>query len=174
MTKSGAEEALQPADAALPRDVPLQIDLGVMASGLGFLMKVGHLVAAERNTRHFREAGLAPSCFTILKCLQCNPGLRQGHLAAALRIKPAMMTKLVRGFEAEGWIRRQIPDGDRRTVNLFLTDAGEARLADADTHFDRAMQAEECDLSAVEVAELRRLLWKLIGVTPKRTLQLPG
>ena len=165
--------------APMPRpvvgeDSATPVDFGLMAQGLGFLMKVGHMVAAERNDRHFREADLAPSFYTILKFLQTNPGLRQGHLAQALRIKPAMMTKLIRDFESAGWVNRTVPDGDRRTVILRLTPAGEARVQAADSHFSRAMLAEHGPLAAAEVNELRRLLHKYIGLEPDRILRLPG
>jgi DNA-binding MarR family transcriptional regulator len=139
------------------RESTVPVDFGIMAEGLGFLLKVGQIVAAERNDRHFRQADLAPSVYTILKFLQTNPGLRQGHLAQALRIKPAMMTKLIRDFEDAGWVGRTIPDGDRRTVILRLTPAGEARVQMADSHFNRAMLAEQGPLAADEVNELRRL-----------------
>jgi DNA-binding MarR family transcriptional regulator len=159
---------------AVGEDTTIPVDFGHMAQGLGFLMKVGHIVAAERNNRHFREGGLAPSVYTILKFLQANPNLRQGHLAQALRIKPAMMTKLIREFEEEGWVSRTIPDGDRRTVILRLTAAGEDRVAAADHHFSNAMQAEHGPLAPGEVSELRRLLHKFIGLGPNAVLRLPG
>jgi DNA-binding MarR family transcriptional regulator len=160
--------------APLGDEATVPVDFGLMAQGLGFLMKVGHIVAAERNDRHFREADLAPSFYTILKFLQTNPGLRQGHLAQALRIKPAMMTKLIRDFEGAGWVDRTIPDGDRRTVILRLTPAGDARVQAADSHFSRAMLAEHGPLVAAEVNELRRLLHKYIGLEPDGILRLPG
>jgi len=155
-------------------DISIPVDFGVMADGLGFLLKVGQILAAERNDRHFREADLAPSFYTILKFLQTNPGLRQGHLAQALRIKPAMMTKLIRDFEDAGWVNRTIPDGDRRTVILRLTAAGEARVRAADTHFEDAMLAEHGPLARDEVNELRRLLRRYIGLGPDTILRLPG
>jgi DNA-binding MarR family transcriptional regulator len=165
--------------APMPRsaggeDSTIPVDFGIMAQGLGFLMKVGHIVAAERNDRHFRQADLAPSVYTILKFLQTNPGLRQGHLAQALRIKPTMMTKLIRDFEDAGWVDRSIPDGDRRTVILRLTPSGDARVQAADSHFNRAMLAEQGPLAADEVNELRRLLHKYIGLEPDTILRLPG
>lgn len=165
------------AQASLPaagEDSTIPVTFGIMAGGLGFLLKVGQLVAAERNDRHFRDADLAPSAYTILKFLQMNAGLRQGHLAQALRIKPAMMTKLIREFELAGWVHRSIPDGDRRTVILRLTAAGEARVAAADRHFESAMWAEHGPLDSAEVADLRRLLHKYIGLGPDTILRLPG
>jgi DNA-binding MarR family transcriptional regulator len=154
-------------------ETSIPVDFGVMAEGLGFLLKVGQIHAAERNDKHFREADLAPSSYTILKFLQTNPGLRQGHLAQALQIKPAMMTKLIRDFESQGLVTRTIPDGDRRTVILRLTDRGQARVRAADSHFQDAMLAEQGHLTREEVNELRRLLHRYIGLGPGTILRLP-
>jgi len=169
-----ATAALRSGPAPVPDAAEGAVDLGIMAEGLGFLMKVGQLAAAERNEPHFRAAGLPPSSYTILKVLQANPGLRQGQLATALRVKPALMTKLVRGFEDAGLVRRHVPDGDRRTVELTLTRAGQARVEEADGHFAAARSAEEAGLSTTEVAELRRLLCRYLGIDTDGRLRSPG
>jgi DNA-binding MarR family transcriptional regulator len=171
-----ATAALRSSPAPVPDADPQEgaVDLGIMAEGLGFLMKVGQLAAAERNEPHFRAAGMAPSSYTILKVLQANPGLRQGQLATALRIKPALMTKLIRGFEDAGLVQRHIPDGDRRTVELTLTAAGQARVGAADGHFDAARAAEETGMTAAEVADLRRLLRRYLGIDTDGRLRSPG
>jgi DNA-binding MarR family transcriptional regulator len=167
------QTAARAAPLGVEEDISIPVDFGVMAEGLGFLLKVGQIHAADRNDRHFREADLAPSSYTILKFLQTNPGLRQGHLAQALRIKPALMTKLIRDFEAAGWVSRTIPDGDRRTVILRLTPDGETRVRSADAHFQNAMLAEHGPLTRDEVTELRRLLHRYIGLGPGTILRLP-
>jgi DNA-binding MarR family transcriptional regulator len=168
------QTAASTAQSDLEDDGSIPVAFGVMAEGLGFLLKVGQLTAAESNNRHFREADIAPSVFTILKFLQTNPGLRQGHLAQALKIKPAMMTKLIRDFEEQGWVDRVIPDDDRRTVILRLTEAGDARLRAADSYFEDAKVAEFGPLTRDEVNELRRLLQRYIGLGPDAILRLPG
>jgi len=169
-----ATAALRSGPAPVPEATEGSVDLGIMAEGLGFLMKVGQLAAAERNEPHFRAAGLPPSSYTILKVLQANPGLRQGQLATALRIKPALMTKLIRGFEDAGLVHRHVPDGDRRTVELTLTAAGQARVDAADGHFDAARAAEEAGMTVAEVDELRRLLRRYLGIGTDGRLRIPG
>lgn len=145
-----------------------------LASSLGLLMKLGHLAASERNTEYFRRAGLAPSAYTILRVLQLNPGLRQGQLATALRIKPTLMTRLIRDFEERGWVARKTPDDDRRAVTLTLTPKGAARVADAEALVAAAFRAEQAGLSDTELAEFQRLLRKLCGMAEDGTLRLPG
>jgi len=169
------------ADPAPPslatRDAPEDgagIALGDMAGSLGLLFKLAQLTAADRNRDHFRRMDLSPSAHTILRTIQANPGLRQGHLAAALRIKPALMTRLVRDFEDAGLVARRIPDDDRRTVRLSLTPAGAARVARARAHAAAAFAAEHQALSAPDIATLERLLRHYCGITHDGTLHLPG
>lgn len=162
----GAAEGAEP--------VALTVRFDGLASSLGLLMKLGQLAASERNTDYFRRAGLAPSAYTILRVLQLNPGLRQGQLAAALRIKPTLMTRLIRDFEERGWVARKTPDDDRRAVTLTLTPKGATRVADAEPLVADAFRAEQAGLSEAELAEFQRLLRKLCGMAADGTLRLPG
>jgi DNA-binding MarR family transcriptional regulator len=150
------------------------IALEDMAGSLGLLFKLAQLTAADRNRAHFGQMDMSPSAYTILRTIRGNPGLRQGHLAAALRIKPALMTRLIRDFEDAGWVARRIPDDDRRTVRLTLTPAGNARLARADTHAAAAFASEHQALTAAEIATLERLLRRYCGITQDGILHLPG
>lgn len=150
------------------------IALEDMAGSLGLLFKLAQLTAADRNRDHFGEMGLSPSAYTILRTIRANPGLRQGQLAAALRIKPALMTRLIRDFEDAGLVARRIPDDDRRTVRLTLTTAGADRLAQADTHAAAAFASEHQALPPAEIATLKRLLRRYCGITQNGILRLPG
>ncbi|MDP2085352.1 MAG: MarR family transcriptional regulator [Gemmobacter sp.] len=165
-TEHPGEAAFDAADAG--------IALGGMAGSLGLLFKLAQLTAADHHRAHFQRTGLSPSAYTILRTIRGNPGLRQGHLAAVLRIKPALMTRLIRDFEDAGLVARRIPDDDRRTVTLTLTPEGAARLDRAAPHVTAAFAAEHHGLTAAEVARLQQLLQKYCGVTQNGTLRLPG
>ncbi|MGW3915884.1 MarR family transcriptional regulator [Streptomyces sp. NPDC005070] len=54
------------------------------------------------------------------------------RLAASLRESGDRMSYLLRGLQAAGLLERDRRDGDRRTVEVTLTDAGRARFADAE------------------------------------------
>lgn len=61
----------------------------------------------------------------LLSCLAENPGARPSQLARQLRLAPNSVTTLVNGLESRGLVTRTSGNGDRRTVALRLTGAGE-------------------------------------------------
>ena len=149
------------------------IRLGGMAASLGLLFKLSQLTAADHNRDHFHRLGLSPSAYTILWTIRANPGLRQGHLASALRIKPALMTRLIRDFETAGLVARRIPDDDRRTVTLTLTPDGAARLDRAEDAIAAAYTAEHRGMTPAEIRQLQQLMQKYCGISQDGTLHLP-
>ncbi|MBO0849057.1 MAG: MarR family transcriptional regulator [Pseudonocardia sp.] len=61
----------------------------------------------------------------LLSCLAENPGARPSQLARLLRLAPNSVTTLVNGLRTRELITRTGGSGDRRTVSLALTHAGE-------------------------------------------------
>jgi DNA-binding MarR family transcriptional regulator len=61
----------------------------------------------------------------LLSTLADSPGARPSQLARQLRLAPNSVTTLANGLEARGLVIRSSGDGDRRTVALRLTEAGE-------------------------------------------------
>ncbi len=61
----------------------------------------------------------------LLSCLAENPAARPSQLARQLRLAPNSVTTLANGLESRGLVTRTSGDGDRRTVTLRLTQAGE-------------------------------------------------
>jgi DNA-binding MarR family transcriptional regulator len=55
--------------------------------------------------------------------------LRMGDLARAVVISKSGLTTLVDRMQAAGLVRREIPPGDRRAIDVVLTDAGRERFA---------------------------------------------
>lgn len=133
---------------------------------LGFLLRLAHL---DSFSRFFSAANLTESQLTeatLLHLLQLNPGIRQGVLARQLRLKRAHMTKIVQGLEARGLVRQAIPEEDRRSVTLTLTEAGAEALA---ALWPAVMAGETrvpAGLTPAERVRLLGLLQKLIA-TPR-------
>ena len=144
------------------------IDLGPLASSLGFLFRMGQVEIFGMFYEALGKLGLKPGEFSVLWVVHLNPGVRQGAVAETLRIKPAHMTKLVRSFEAEGMISRHIPEADRRGIELRLTPRGEAFVQDHAAEFFTYAQSETNRLSPGEARQLIALLQKFtrLGGTP--------
>jgi len=145
-----------------------ELSLGELRESLGFLLRIAQVRNYERFYDAFGDIGLRPGEFSVIWVIRQNPGVRQGVLAETLRIKPAQMTKMIRRLEDKGRIRRVIPDDDRRSVKLFLTEAGE-RFAEAnrDAFFGQD-DYHNHGLSELDARQLAQLLRRYSGFE-KRT-----
>ena len=61
----------------------------------------------------------------LLSCLAENPGIRPSRVAQLLKLAPNSVTTMVNGLQAKELLLRTTGDGDRRTVALALTAAGQ-------------------------------------------------
>ncbi|MEO8241924.1 MAG: MarR family transcriptional regulator [bacterium] len=137
--------------------------LGGLEDSLGFLLRICQLRVYEAFYERFGEDELRPGEFSVMWVIHLNPGIRQGVLAATLRIKAAQMTKMVRRLEEQDKISREIPDDDRRSVRLTLTAMGESFIADQQAAFFGNESYHNHPLPPAEAAELARLLRKYAG-----------
>lgn len=141
-----------------------QIRTGQLGSSLGFLLRIAQLEAFEQFFARFGDADLRPGEFSVLWVIGLNPGLRQGDLAAVLRIKPAHMTKIIRRLEELGRVERTIPEDDRRSVTLRLTETGRAFVTENEAAFFGQDAYFDHSLTPDEEAALVRLLRKVAGL----------
>lgn len=146
---------------------PAEVRFGRLRDSLGFLLRLAQL----RNFSSFFDdlgaLGLRPGMVSVLIMVAENPGIRQGVLARALMIKRAHMTKMVQAMEDEGLIRRTVPEEDRRSVELWITQAGRARLDETRAPFDAFEKRASRRLSPAEERDLRRLLQRYLGLGPQ-------
>ncbi|GGY14253.1 MarR family winged helix-turn-helix transcriptional regulator [Streptomyces minutiscleroticus] len=64
-----------------------------------------------------------------------------GRLAAATETTGAATTQLVNGLAAAGYVTRERPAGDKRSVLVTLTDAGRSRHRERQAALTRALDA---------------------------------
>lgn len=143
---------------------PETIDIGDLDDSLGFLSRIAQLTIFEQFFEQLGSLGFRPGEFSTLLVIARNPGIRQGLLAEALHIKPAQMSKLIRGFEQRGLVRRSIPDHNRRSVELTLTEAGRELIVQSRPAFLSHETQKPERLTARETEQLKRLLRKLVGL----------
>jgi DNA-binding MarR family transcriptional regulator len=88
---------------------------------------VARLRRAMRRAWRVEDVGnpLSVAQLELLTSLGEHPGARPGQVARALRLAPNSVTTLVNGLQARGLVTRADGVGDRRTVHLALTAAGE-------------------------------------------------
>jgi DNA-binding MarR family transcriptional regulator len=84
-------------------------------------------VAIARLSRRLRKhelAGLTPTQLAALSTVERSGPLRLGDLAAAERIAPSTLTRLVSALEDQGYVERRAVPGDARVWELVVTARG--------------------------------------------------
>lgn len=84
-------------------------------------------VAVLRLSRRLRKhelAGLTPSQLSTLASVRKSGPVRLGDLAAAERIAPSTLTRLVNVLEDRGYLRRRPAPDDARAYLVTVTDSG--------------------------------------------------
>jgi DNA-binding MarR family transcriptional regulator len=84
-------------------------------------------VAIARLSRRLRKhelAGLTPTQLAVLATVERAGPLRLGDLAAAERIAPSTLTRLVSALEDHGYVERRAVPGDARAWTLVVTSRG--------------------------------------------------
>jgi len=84
-------------------------------------------VAIARLSRRLRKhelAGLTPTQLAALATVERTGPLRLGDLAAAERIAPSTLTRLVSVLEEHGYVKRCAVPGDARAWTLVVTPRG--------------------------------------------------
>jgi DNA-binding MarR family transcriptional regulator len=85
-----------------------------------------HLLRWMRAVDH--ETGISPSRLSTLSVVVFAGPLTLGELAAAERVTPPTMTRLVAALESDGFVRRDPDPEDRRAVRIRATAHGRALL----------------------------------------------
>jgi len=105
--------------------------------------------------------GLTPAQFDVLSHLATSPGLSQTELAERLIVTKGNVGGLVARLERDGLVERRAKPGDRRSNQLYLTDAGCRAFATAAPELEAHLAAQFEGLGAKDLCELRRLLAQL-------------
>lgn len=107
------------------------------------------------------EVGIGLSEVEVLRRLVSAPGerLRMRDLADQLSIAQSGVTRIVDRLVSQGWVTREQPPDDRRTVYAILTPAGRSAIERAFPVYVRAVSDQLGQhLSPDDLGELRRVL----------------
>jgi len=115
--RMGGQATVQPASSEESQPQPRE--LGIDAARLR--------VAVLRLSRRLRKhdlAGLTPSQLSTLATVGQYGPVRLGDLAAAERIAPSTLTRLINVLEDRGYVRREPAPADARAYLVTVTDEG--------------------------------------------------
>lgn len=95
----------------------------------------------------------------ILELLSRTEGICQQQIALLAGIRPQSVSEAICALEGRGYVRREAGIEDKRTVLIYLTEAGEAHRAHA--ALERAQKADR--LFAALTEEEKQTLFSLLN-----------
>lgn len=111
--------------------------------------------------RHLRSVNLTFSQFAVLEALYHLGPMSQGALGQKILRSHANLTTVVDGLEKKQLVQRDRSTTDRRQVNVCLSGAGHALIAEVFPRHVAEVESRFSVLSAAELRELSRILKKL-------------
>ncbi len=96
------------------------------------MMVVARLTRVEAD-RRARQHGMTRAQWSILKQLECNPGLSQKELADNLEVEPITVARLIDRLEGAGLVERRADAQDRRIWRLHLRPQATPYLEEIDS-----------------------------------------
>lgn len=146
------------------RHVP-GIDYGVLDRLSGYSIRRAQIAIYEELDRELAPLKITPPRFSSLVLIERNPGVLQSELARIIGVGRPAMVAIVDFLQAQGWLRREAHDGDRRANHLVLTTKGRAHLERAKALLLELDERWTSRLTAAERATLTVLLDK-VGPPP--------
>jgi DNA-binding MarR family transcriptional regulator len=140
------------------------------AAALSSLYRAANAVRNHLAASALREHDLSWTGFVVLWSVWIWDGLETRQAAESAAISKGTLTGVAKTLEARGWLTRTPDEVDRRLVQLKLTPAGEALMAQLYPEFN-AVEAEVVGrLSArnlgVLTQALRTLVTTIEEITP--------
>jgi len=130
-------------------------------NSLGYLLKTNHQLMHECADRVFANHDMTFMQWLALVKLKDGLAETASDLCRSLSHDNGAITRMVDQLENRGFVERERSQQDRRVVNLRITDAGRAELAELTPPFIEKLNAALEAFSIEEFAELNRLLEKL-------------
>lgn len=137
------------------------IDTRFLETLLGYNTRRATLTIINRFMERMAAYELRPVDFSILSLIGHNPGITSRQLCNALNILPPNLVGFLKAFEKRDLIERKPHPTDGRAVGLFLTEAGNALMQEAEITANESDLSTATALTAAERKTLTRLLQKI-------------
>ena len=110
--------------------------------------------------KHTGQSEITPRQFGVLLTLYQNGRMTQAEVSKAMFIDKSTLGEMVQRMVDRGLVRRRIPESDRRTAELWLSDIGVRTLARSIPQADAAQE----ELLAPLPPEYRALFLKCLRI----------
>lgn len=107
-----------------------------MTKSLHYLLMSNHLLFQKELISAIKDTDLTSGQPKVLDYLIHNNGAVQKDIAVACHIEPATLTSVLLGMENKGLITREMKNGNRRSLYVFLTEKGTALAGRVKKEFD--------------------------------------
>ena len=141
-----------------------QAGLGKLDNYIGFHLRLAQNASFKAFKKKTGEDNLRPGWFAVLSLIHDNPGITPMALSRASGRDKSTLTPVLRDLDKRHFIARQPTANDRRSYSLFLTPAGQAKLArlaghaaDHDKVLDDIVGENKADL-----IDLLRRIWSVL------------
>jgi DNA-binding MarR family transcriptional regulator len=129
---------------------------------VGFLMKRIMLSIVHQADKRLGEHGLTSAQWGPLIRLRTSGGSTVAELARWLQVDAGAMTRLLDRLEKKGLCKRVRSTADRRVVQVELTPAGEASIAEVPAVLADVMNAHLAGFSKTEWHALKTYLRRMV------------
>lgn len=111
------------------------------------------------------EIGISDSYRTVISFLSRHPGANQKEIAEFANITTAAVNQTIKEMIADGYVRKETDENDRRHTKIFLTEKGEAtglKVREALSHSDEVITAAITPEKEAEMIELLNKIYDCI------------
>jgi DNA-binding MarR family transcriptional regulator len=128
----------------------------------GFMVRRLHQIYVSIYLQECAAFGTTPVQSSVMQVLLLTPGIDQAALAAEIGVDRTTTSNVLSRLEKRGLVRREGDAEDKRLRRAFLTEQGEAMLAEMQDALDRAHGRLVAPLSADERDAFARSLRVLV------------
>ena len=121
------------------------------ATSAGYMVRDTHLAFGKALRERLRQYGMTTGQYYFLRALWIEEGLSQRELSRRVGTTEPTTASAMRVLDKKGLVRRVRNTGDRRTVNIFLTDRGRGLRGALLAHARDINRAAAGDIAAVEL-----------------------
>lgn len=125
---------------------------------LHYLLMADHIMLQKKLLTNVKSLDLTLGQPKVLDYLKDNNGAVQKDIAHGCHIEPASLSTVLAGMEKKGLITRNMCDGNRRNINVFLTEKGEKMCEHICNEFDTIEKKAIAGLSDEQVTRLNEYL----------------
>ena len=132
-----------------------------MNKSLHYLLMADHLIFNKNPLLRIKNSELTPGQPKVLDYLIYHDGAVQKDIAESCHIEPATITSVLAGMEKSGLIMRKNPNGNRRSLYVYLTEKGELLAEQTEKYFE---EIERKALNGFDENEIDTLISLLIRI----------